>query len=109
MRALWSLLIGARHVRPGLRRFSRADDQLLQRITTEYFPEGYTILEARGGWFDPASHRFVREDSRQILVTSGSVRKLKQWGSALGAALGQQELLLVAIGRPLRLRVTLRS
>ena len=99
----WSLLIGARHVRPGRRRFSRADDRLLQRITAEHFPAGYTILEARGGWFDPDARRFIREESRQVLVASDSVRTVTRWAAALGAALRQHELLLIKVGRPRRI------
>jgi len=103
MAAFWSLLIGARHVHPGGRRFSRADDRRLQRITAEHFPTGYTILEARGGWFDPAVGRFVREESRQVLVASDSVRTVTRWAAALGAALRQRELLLIKVGRPRRI------
>lgn len=105
MPALWSLLIGAGHVRRGARRFSGAADRLLQQTTREHFPAGYTILEARGGWFDPSADRFVREESRQILVTSASARQVARWAVALGAALRQQELLLVKVGQARRIRI----
>ena len=42
----WSLLIGARRLRAKARRFSRADDRLIQEITTRHFPTGFTILHA---------------------------------------------------------------
>ena len=105
MTSLWSVLIGARQMRRG-RRFSQADDRLLQTITAEHFPSGYTILEARGGWFDPSTRRFVREDSRQILITSRSARRIRAWGKALGNALRQKELLLAQMGvaRKIKLR-----
>ena len=102
MAVLWSLLIGARHVRPGMRRFSRADDRLLQQITAAHFPRGYTILDARGGWFDPEASQFVREDSRQILIMSDSVKAVRRWAVVLGTALRQKELLVVSLGRPRR-------
>lgn len=105
MARMWSLLIGARHVRPGLRRFSRADDRLLQRMTAQHFPRGYTILEARGGWYDPDARRFVREDSRQVLVTSDSAQTVARWASALGVALRQKEMLVLSFGRPRRILI----
>jgi hypothetical protein len=99
MPQLWSLLLGARHVRPGVRRFSRADDTLLQKITAEHFPQGYTILEASGGWFDPDKKRFIREQSRQILVSADSPRPIGRWARALGIAFHQKELLICQLGR----------
>jgi hypothetical protein len=93
----WSILIGARRL--GSRRtFTRADEKRLQAITADHFADGYTILEARGGWFDPSSRKFVREASRQILVTSNSPRAVRAWAKALGAALHQKELLIVKVG-----------
>src|SRR5688572_7278294 len=84
MTSCWSILIGARRI--GSRRtFSRADDKRLQAITAEHFAAGYTILEARGGWFDPSIRKFVREESRQILVTSNSARAVQAWANVLGA------------------------
>lgn len=94
---LWSVFIGARRVRKD-RSFLRTDDKLLQTITARFFPNGYTIVEARGGWFDPDGHRFLREDSRQIIVASNSIRPVRAWARALGVALRQKELLLVQLG-----------
>ena len=97
MTSCWSVLIAARRI--GSRRaFSRADEKRLQEITAEHFGDGYTILEARGGWFDPSIRKFIREDSRQILITSNSVRVVRAWARALGAALSQKELLLMKVG-----------
>ena len=104
MTSCWSILIGARRV--GSRRtFSRADDQRLQTVTADHFPAGYTILEATGGWFDSSIRKFVREDSRQILVTSCSVRAVRAWAQALGVALLQKELLLVKVGGIRRIHI----
>lgn len=106
---LWSVFIGARRVRKG-RSFLRTDDKLLQIITARFFPNGYTILEARGGWFDPHRRRFLREDSRQIIVTSNSSGAVRAWARTLGAALRQKELLLVQLGtaRILKIQVPRR-
>lgn len=104
MTACWSILIGARRI--GSRRSFTADDELrLQAITADHFPNGYTILEAKGGWFDPTSRRFVREDSRQILVTSASFPAVKTWAIALGSALRQKEIILVKVGNTRRIRI----
>lgn len=96
---LWSLFIGARTIRPRRSRFSRADDALLQKITTEHFPKGYTILEASGGWLDPHQRRFVREESRQILIACNSANAVRRWARALGRKLKQKELLVCRLGR----------
>jgi hypothetical protein len=102
---MWSLFLGARRLRPGVRRFSAADDRRLQAITTRFFSAGYTILQAAGGWYDPATRRFVREESRQILIVSDSAAQVRRWARAVGAAFRQKELMLVAAGRAHRLRV----
>jgi hypothetical protein len=109
MPRLWSLLLGARRLRPGVRRFSRADDALLQKITTEHFPGGYTILEAAGGWFDPKHRRFIREESRQILVNSDSRSAIQHWARALGRAFSQQELLVCQFGQAHRITISRRA
>lgn len=102
----WSLMIGARAV--GLKggRITRHDDELIQRITQKHFPQGFTILEAKGGWFDTAEKRFVREESRQILVSANGPSSVRNWGRELGRALQQKELVLVRLGQPLRLKIT---
>ncbi|ACB75415.1 DUF3574 domain-containing protein [Opitutus terrae] len=102
----WSLLIGASRVRSGRRTFSRGDDRLIQQITTEHFPDGYTILRASGGWFDPAQHKFVREESRQVLICGARLPAVRRWARRLGAALHQKELLLIAHGRGVPLVVS---
>ena len=107
MTSCWSILIGARRI--GSRHtFSRADEKRLQEITTKHFAAGYTILEARGGWFDPSMRKFIREDSRQILITSNSMRAVRAWAKALGAALSQKELLLIKAGDVRRVRISRR-
>lgn len=97
MTRCWSLLVGSHHF-GGSGRFSRANDRRLQEITAEYFPVGYTILNASGGWYDPEKQRFIREESRQVLVCTGDRRAVKKWAKALGRALHQKELLLVEHG-----------
>lgn len=105
MARCWSLLVGSRHFgRTG--RFTRTDDLRLQHITAAYFPAGYTILNASGGWYDPTKKRFIREDSRQVLVCTDDRRAVKRWARELGHALQQQELLLVEGGRATTLSPT---
>jgi hypothetical protein len=105
MVALWSLFIGARQTGAGKRRFSAVDDRTLQRITAKHFPQGYTILEARGGWYDSERRRFVREESRQVLITTEAKKRVVRWASELGAAFEQKELLVMKLGRAHRLRI----
>lgn len=105
----WSLLIGASRIHGDRRRFTRGDDRLIQRITTRHFPTGFTILRASGGWFDPARRRFVREESRQVLICGADAAAVRRWGRELGAALRQKELLLVAMGRGVSLAIAERN
>lgn len=93
----WSLLLGSHRL--GSRSvFRRADEQLIQRLTAEYFPAGYTILAAKGGWYDAATRAFIRESTRQILVTTPDAARVRRWARALGQALRQKETLLIAQG-----------
>ena len=101
----WSLLIGARRLRAKARRFSRADDRLLQEITARHFPTGFTILHAAGGWFDPAQRRFIHEESRQVLIGGATSAEVRCWGHELGRALEQKEIVVIRVGEALRLRV----
>lgn len=87
------------------RTFSARDERIIQEITTRHFPGGYAILSASGGWFDPARRRFIREDSRQVLICGAPLAAVRRWARELGAALGQKELLLVAHGRGLSLKI----
>ncbi|MES2696941.1 MAG: DUF3574 domain-containing protein [Verrucomicrobiota bacterium] len=100
----WSLLIGARNVGAKRGRFTRADDDLIQKLTASHFPKGFTILRADGGWHDPAQGRFIREECRQILICD-SRPAIIRWGKALGRALRQKELVLIQGGRALQLKV----
>lgn len=92
----YSLILGARN--SAARQFSRADERRVRDITARHFPEGFTILNADGGWFDPARGKFVREASRQILVCAPSLRRLRPWCRELGRALRQKELMVVELG-----------
>lgn len=94
----FSLLLGARNTPGAGKRFSAADEEQIRAITFRHFPDGFTILNADGGWFDPARQRFVDEESRQILVLARRRADLKDWCRELGTALNQQELLVVEIG-----------
>lgn len=102
----YSVMLGASRVRSERRTFSRADESLIRDITTRHFPEGYTILDAEGGWFDPMRGRFLKEASRQILVCARQAQRVRRWGDELGAALRQNELLIVQLGPATTLRVT---
>ena len=101
----WSLLIGSRRLRGRGRVFSAQDDRLVQRITAKHFPDGYTILHASGGWFDPSARKFVQEESRQVLICSATLALVRRWGRELGAALQQKELLIVELGRSVELKI----
>jgi hypothetical protein len=94
----YSLLLGARNTPSAGPRFTRRDDEQLRAITFRYFPEGFTILNAQGGWFDPERETFIEEESRQILVCAGSARRLRSWCGELALALDQSELLVIEHG-----------
>jgi hypothetical protein len=93
----FSLLLGARNTPGAGRNFAPDDEQRIREITFRHFPEGFTVLNADGGWFDPAKG-FIAEDSRQFLVCAPSLRALRPWCDELAAALKQKELLVVELG-----------
>lgn len=97
----YSLLLGARHTSARGPRFRGADDRRVREITQRHFPDGFTILKASGGWFDPGEKRFVAEESRQILVCAPRPR-LAPWCRELARVLRQKELLVVELGPPRR-------
>jgi len=101
----YSLLLGARQTRGTTAEISAADDALLREITARHFPEGFIILKSGGGRFDPARKVFVEEDSRQVLVTTTRPALLRPWCNELGAALGQEEFLIVELGAAATFRV----
>ena len=94
----FSLLLGARNTPSGGDRFDPNEEEQIRSITFRHFPDGFTILNANGGWFDPQVGKFVAEESRQILVTAERVGALRPWCDELGAALQQKELLVVEMG-----------
>lgn len=94
----YSLLLGARNTPQGSTRFSAEDDEHLRTITFRYFRDGFTILNADGGWFDPGKKAFIEEESRQILVCATRAGKLRAWCEELARTLGQTELLVVEHG-----------
>jgi hypothetical protein len=93
----FSLLLGARNT-PGGKRFTPTDIARIHAITFRHFPNGFTILDAEGGWFDPRRGKLIEEPSRQILVSARGVRALRAWCRELAAALKQQELFVVELG-----------
>lgn len=95
----FSLILGARNTPAAKRRFLKKDDALIRELTARHFPEGFTILNADGGWFDPTKKEFVEESSRQILICADGLAAVKAWCAELAAALGQKELLVVELGK----------
>jgi hypothetical protein len=94
----YSLLLGARNTAGAGRRFRKTDDARIHAITFRHFPDGFTVLNADGGWFDPARKHFVAEESRQIVVCATSRAALRRWCAELASALQQKELLVVELG-----------
>jgi len=94
----FSLILGSRNTPSAGRQFSRLDDELIRELTARHFPDGFTILNADGGWFDPERRTFVEEAARQVLICTSDRRALRSWCAALAQALHQKELLLVELG-----------
>lgn len=105
----FSLLIGARNTPAAGAKFSAGDEELMRSITARHFPDGFTILNADGAWFDPLKRAFVEEESRQIIVCAPSRRPLQAWFEELAGALNQTELLVVELGRAATLRFRRRA
>ncbi len=93
----YSLMLGARQTGARGPRFKAGDDRRVRDITQRHFPNGFTILAARGGWFDPGAGSFIEEESRQILVCTAA-RALGAWCRELAQAFRQKELLVVELG-----------
>jgi hypothetical protein len=94
----FSVILGARNTAAAGRRFTRKDDQLIRTLTAEHFPDGFTILNADGGWYDPKRKVFVEEQARQILICTEDRGALRAWCGALARVLRQKELLVVELG-----------
>jgi hypothetical protein len=105
----YSLLLGARNTPGAGKHFTKADNERIHAITFRHFPDGFSILNAEGGWFDPNRRKFVEEDSRQILVCARSVRQLRGWCEDLTVALKQKELLVVELGPAFTFRAARRQ
>src|SRR3954463_9966835 len=101
----FSLTLGARNGGADKNRFRPADEQSIQKITARYFPEGFSILNVKGGWFDPTRNKFIKEESRQIWVSTTRASAVKPWARHLARVLGQKEIILVELGRATRLHV----
>jgi hypothetical protein len=100
----FSLMLGARQTGARGLRFKAGDERNVREITRRHFPDGFTILDASGGWFDPKAGRFVMEESRQVLVCASHRRALRLWCEELAQALRQRELLVVELGPAIRFR-----
>lgn len=94
----FSLILGARNTPSAGPHFTPADEELIRALTFRHFPDGFTILNADGGWFDPLRKAFVAEESRQILVCAKNRSALRAWCDDLARALQQKELLVVELG-----------
>ena len=94
----FSVMVGMRHTPTRRKHFAATDDEKIHAITFRHFPDGFTVLNADGGWFDPERRRFVAEESRQVIVSARSVRVLRAWCADLAAALRQKELLVIELG-----------
>jgi len=94
----FSLFLGARNTPRAGTHFTKADDERIRSLTFRHFPDGFTILNADGGWFDPTQRRFIEEESRQILVCATGIRALRSWLGDLADALKQKELLVIEVG-----------
>ena len=99
----YSLFLGARNTPPAGKRFSKADDVRIRELTFRHFPEGFTVLNATGGWFDP-KRGFIKEESRELLVCASSLRAVRLWCDELSRELQQEELLVVELGPALTFR-----
>lgn len=82
----------------GGNRISHSNDAAIRDTTFRHFPDGFTILNADGGWFDPERKEFLEEESRQVLVCAESSSALQAWCTELAEALRQKELLVIELG-----------
>lgn len=98
----YSVLVGSNNTRG---RFSRRDEALLQKITAQYYPEGFTILTAAGSWFDPVTQQFRKEEARQVIVSTNRARSIPNWCQAIGVALRQKELIVQELGSARRIQI----
>lgn len=97
----FSVFVGAAN-RIGRGRFSSRRENILRDVTQKYFPQGATILNAKGTWLNPDTREFADEEARQVLVCAPSRAALRPWCEALMAALNQKELLVVQLGSATR-------
>jgi len=98
-RICFSVFIGAS--RP---RFSAGREAMLREITERHFPDGASIVHAKGRWFDPERKAFVSEEARQVLVCASSRKALAPWCAELASALDQKEFMIVQLGNAFSFR-----
>jgi hypothetical protein len=102
----YSILIGSPNA---TRRITARDERLLRSITARHFPEGFTILDAKGAWHDVRRRSFRKEDARQVLVCTPRPAKLAACCRELGAALRQHEIIVFALGAARRFVIPARA
>lgn len=108
MLTCYSLLLGARSTPGKGARFPAEDEEKLRAITARHFPEGFTVLNADGAWFDPEARRFIEEEARQVIVCTDRRGRLRSWCEELASALAQKELLVTEVGPAAMFRVRKR-
>jgi hypothetical protein len=61
-------------------------DDFVARVVTQQFPEGFTVMNGYGQWFDQGTGRLVREDSKIVLAAADPESDLKtRVGSVIDA------------------------
>jgi hypothetical protein len=100
----YSLLVGSNN-RRGY--FARGDERQLREITARHFPTGFTILNAKGSWYDATSRTYRNEEAREVVICTGNTAtaRVHAWCRELGRALRQKELLLIEVGRVRRFKI----
>lgn len=103
----YALFLGARNTPGAGKRFSRADDARIREVTFRRFPEGFTVLNAAGGSYDP-KRGFIKEESRELLVCASSLGAIRRWCDELARELHQKEQLVVKLGPAVTFRARAR-
>ena len=95
---LYAVFLGSRRLRKAAR-FTAVDDRRLCEATATHFPSDFTIVAAKGTWWNARTQRLEREESREIHVSAKRIQRVRKWARSLGKLFGQQEVLLVEVGR----------
>jgi len=65
-------------------------DDFVARVVTQQFPDGFTVLDGAGQWFDQATRRLVREQSKVLFVAADPDSDLKSRITSVVDAYRQQ-------------------